>query len=410
MLAQPTEVIDDASEKLRRSDFFVPAHHEIFRCLTELWNEKSPIDVLTAHQWLSDHDLAERVGSPGILGEFLVGFATHLNVGKYIAIVKGKSLLRAAQDACTQIVRDIHENPEDVAGVIDRAESRILSVQSSLQTDDILDAKASVADFRTYLAEVEAGTRTPMLATGIRNLDAINGGFPIPGYVVIAGPPGGGKSAMMMTLNENWASQGIGVGNFSLEMTNRKLIQRRVANRAKMDSRTMNGRLDLVQKARVNAALDDIEDTPFWVDETSNLIPADLRYRTRKMVKAGAKVIILDYVQLLRGSEQTDRKVEQLREASRTISTIQKEFGILFIVLAQLKQSAIEDGNYKTTSLADCKGIGDDARAILMMEPHPDAKKYPLTAQPLIGRLTKVSDGSDGDVMLTFNKIEQRIS
>ena len=62
---------------------------------------------MTVHQWLTDRKLAEAVGSPGILAELLVGFATHLNVGSYIRIVKDKSLLRCLQTACTTIVQDI---------------------------------------------------------------------------------------------------------------------------------------------------------------------------------------------------------------------------------------------------------------------------------------------------------------
>lgn len=412
MLAQP-ETIEEVLEILSTDDFFVPGNQILFDCLKRMHQASMAIDFQTVHLWLVDKKKDRDVRSPGILAEVLNGFATHLNVGSYIRTVKEKSALRSLVSKCSKIVEDAQNNADDVHGVIDRAESSILSINSPGNGDEIWDAKASVSDFRKYLEEVEQGHHVPMLATGIKPLDAINGGFPCPGYVVIAAPPGGGKSAMMMTLNENWCSQGIGVGNFSLEMTNRKLIQRRVANRAKMDSRLMNNKLDAFHKARVEACLNDIEDTPFWVDATSNLNPSELRARTRKMVKAGAKVIILDYVQLLRGSSNADKRLDQLTEVSRTISNIQKELGILFIVLAQITREAQKDGNYKAYHLADCAGITNDARAILMLEPNTSKPEYAnchKSAIPTIGRLSKVSDGEDGDIHLIFNKVEQRIS
>src|SRR6202451_3263186 len=125
MMAQPAEVINDATVALLKEDFFVPAHQEIFGALREMYNSTQAIDVMTIHQWLTDRKLAEAVGSPGILAELLVGFATHLNVGSYIRIGKDKSLLRGLQMACSTIVQDIADAPDAVSSVLDRAESEI---------------------------------------------------------------------------------------------------------------------------------------------------------------------------------------------------------------------------------------------------------------------------------------------
>jgi replicative DNA helicase len=409
-MAQPSEVIAEVVEHLTKSDFFIPAHQDIFATLRDMDAARQPIDVMTIHQWLTDRKLAEEVGSPGILGDLLTGFATHLNVGSYIKIVKEKSILRAMQDACTAIVRDIIDMPDSVASVLDRAESRIMAITNPRGDSQIMDARAACQDFRRYLEEVEKGEAVPLLPTKIKPIDDLIGGLPCPAYFVIAGPPGGGKSAMMMTLQENWSSDGIGVGIFSLEMTTRKLMQRRVARVAQMNSRLMNWPLDEFAKSDVNRALDHIECTPFWIDPTSNLAPSDLRARTLKMVRMGAKVIILDYVQLLRGSSDRDRRVDQLTEASRMISVIQKEMGVLFIGLAQITRDAQKKGDYKTFDLADCAAIANDARGILFLEQDDSVSGAQDHDIPLIGRFAKMSDGPAGDVRLSFNKLHQKIA
>lgn len=410
MMAQPDEVIEEACEVLTANDFFVPAHRTIFIALRNMFNSKAAIDVMTIHQWLTDLKQAEEVGSPGILGELLVGFATHLNVGSYIRIVKDKSLLRSLQAACAKIVQDIVDMPDSVASIIDRAESAVFAVTGNLQTESIVDARSAVEEFRRHLKDVEEEKTVPLITTGIKPIDELVGGLPCPSYLVVAAPPGGGKSALMMTLAENWSSSGTGVGIFSLEMTVQKLISRRVANVARINSRSLNWKLDVFQKDDVRRALDHIATTPMWIDPTSNLVPSDLRARVRKMVRLGAKVIMLDYIQLLRGSNGDDRRVDQLTEASRTISVIQKEMDVLFIVFAQLTRKAQEEGNYKTFHIADCAGISNDARGILFLEPNKEFTNYGDHEVPLIGRFAKMSEGQTGDCYLTFNKLEQRIS
>jgi replicative DNA helicase len=410
MLAQPGEVIVEVVEHLIKDDFFVPAHQEVYAVLRDMDSAKQPIDVMTVHQLLTDRKLEKEVGSPGILAELLTGFATHLNVGSYIKIVKDKSVLRELQRVCTLIVRDIVDMPDSVASVLDRAESRIMAITNPRGDSQIMDARAACQDFRRYLEEVEKGETVPLLPTKIKPIDDLIGGLPCPAYFVIAGPPGGGKSAMMMTLQENWSSDGIGVGIFSLEMTMRKLMQRRVARVARMNSRLMNWPLDEIAKLEVENALGHIESTPFWIDPTSNLAPSDLRSRTLKMVQMGAKVIILDYVQLLRGSSDRDRRVDQLTEASRMISVIQKELGVLFIGLAQITRDAQKKGDYKTFDLADCAAIANDARGILFLEQDDSVSGAQDHDIPLIGRFAKMSDGPAGDVRLSFNKLTQQIS
>src|SRR5476651_912873 len=144
MMAQPDEVIDEVTNTLSKEDFFVPAHQEIFAALREMRNSSQAIDVMTIHQWLTDRKMAEAVGSPGILAELLVGFATHLNVGSYIAIVKDKSLLRCLQSACSTIVQDIADMPDSVPSVLDRAESAIFKVTNLGLTQSTVPAREEI--------------------------------------------------------------------------------------------------------------------------------------------------------------------------------------------------------------------------------------------------------------------------
>lgn len=412
MMAQPEEVIDQVDESLVMEDFFVPAYQEIFDALLGMWKNQVAIDVMSMHQWLTDRKLAEPLGSPGILAELLVGFATHLNVGTYIRIVKDKSLLRTLQSACSKIVQDIADMPDSVASVLDRAEAAIFRVtHENVTKGSLLDARACVAEFREQQAKIERGEVETRLKTGLACLDDAdgNGGLPMPSYVVIAGQPGSGKSALVLNMMRHCAENGWGTGGFSAEMTVQQCIQRLVADTARMDSRQMNRSMAQEWRDRRDKALDHIEKLPFFIDPSAGLNPRDIRSSTRRMVKAGCKMIWLDNAQLTEGEPGKER-LAQLTEMSRTIQFLQKEYNVTFILLAQItKESQKRTDGLKAWDLADCSAFQRDCRVMIMLEEDKTASIKPIHAFPIIVRVTKYSEGAEGDFKATFNKREQRI-
>jgi replicative DNA helicase len=409
MAMQPNEVIDEAIV-LERDDFFVPAHQEIFAVLCQMHAAQQAIDAMTLHQWLTDRKLAEAVGSPGILAELMRSYATHLNVGSYIQIVKDKAMLRSLELACTKIVRNIHDAPDAVSTVMDLAESEIFRVTNLKESTPIHDARACVARFDVERAKIQSGEHSNRVLTGLQGIDESNGGFPAPSFVVIAGGPGIGKTAIMLNLLENWCSSGRGVGAFSLEMTIPQLMKRAIASTAGMDSRRLNGRLHEPEIARVDAARAQLLSWQFFIDETSNLTPADLRSKSRHMVKRGASVLELDYLQLMRGTNRRDERREQVAEITRTIKLLANELGILFIVLAQVNREGRKRGELQLQDLAESSTIEQDADAVLLLERKAGSENCTARAIPVIGRWAKYRDGSTGDFNLTYNAPELRFT
>lgn len=410
MIAQPGDVIHDAAGALLKEDFFVPAHQEIFAAVRDMAIAHRPVDTIGVHQWLTDRKLAEAVGSPGILAELLVGFANHLNVGSYIRIVKEKSLLRALQSACSAIVQDIAEMPDSVASVLDRAEASICRVTNLHVTGSQMDAHECVTRFLDLREKIQIGEVETRIKTGLSCLDDDNGGLPTPSYVILAGEQGAGKSALMLNILRHCCANNIGVGGFSLEMTVEQIIQRLIAERLSMDGRRMNMKLSEREHEAIRQEAEKIRSWQFIIDPTSGLRPSDIRSGTRRMVRAGCKVIWLDNAQLAAGTNDRDKRVDQLTELSRMNQQLYKEHDILFIMLTQVtRNSQKSKAHFTPADLADCAAFERDARVIVFIENDHESEGSSPFCTPVFFNVAKYSEGSTGCFRGTFNKVYQRI-
>jgi len=392
MLAQPAEVIDEATVTLLKEDFFVPAHQEIFGALREMHNSRQAIDVMTLHQYLTDRKMAEAVGSPGIIAELMVGFATHLNVGSYIRIVKDKSLLRSLQSACSTIVQDIGEMPDSVPAVLDRAESAIFQVTNQGLTNSTVSAREEIDRALTLIETFQTRKgHLQGLHTGFHKLDEMTAGWKAGEMIVLAARPGQGKTALALTFarhaldqrydeaSDAWKKPGHAVGMFSLEMTNEQLMLRLLASYGSESlQRIRQGDLDehSLQKLRMVAA--DMREWPLYLDDSSFLTINQLRGKARRMKdRYGIELLIIDYLQLLRSesAQAKDNRQNEVAEISRGIKALAKELAIPIIILAQLNRRSEEaKAEPALHNLRESGAIEQDADVVMLLH-RPDAEK-----------------------------------
>src|SRR5271155_1781150 len=385
MMAQPAEVINDATVALLKEDFFVPAHQEIFAALREMFNSQQAIDVISIHQWLTDRKMAEAVGSPGILAELLVGFATHLNVGSYIKIVKDKSLLRGLQSACSTIVQDISDMPDSVPDVLDRAESAIFQVTNQGLTNSTVSAREEIDKAITLIENFQNRKgHLQGLPTGFHKLDELTAGWKAGEMIVLAARPGQGKTALALTFarhaldqrydeaTDAWRKPGHAVGMFSLEMTNEQLMLRLLASYGSESlQRIRSGELDehAMQKLRMVAG--DMREWPFYLDDSSFLTINQLRGKARRMKdRYKIEMLVIDYLQLLRSesAQAKDNRQNEVAEISRGIKALAKELAIPIIILAQLNRRSEEaKAEPALHNLRESGAIEQDADVVLLL-------------------------------------------
>jgi replicative DNA helicase len=422
MMAQPAEVIDEVTNSLCGDDFFVPAHQEIFKALCEMRDSLTAIDVMTINQWLTDRKLAEAVGSPGILGELLVGFATHLNVGSYIKIVKDKSLLRSLQGACTIIVQDIAEMPDSVPAVLDRAETAIFKVTNQGITNSTVTAREEIDRAITLIENFQSRKgHLQGIATGFHKLDELTAGWKPGEMIVLAARPGQGKTALALTFARHavdqrydetmdaWRKPGHSVGMFSLEMTNEQLMLRLLASYASESLQHIRqGDLDEVSMQKLRMVAGDMKEWPLFLDDSSFLTINQLRGKARRMKdRHGIELLIIDYLQLLRSdSDQAkDNRQNEVAEISRGIKALAKELSIPIIILAQLNRRSEEaKAEPALHNLRESGAIEQDADVVMLLH-KPDREEGAETGPiwPYVLNIAKQRNGPTDRLDILFH-------
>lgn len=440
MLVQPHDVMDEVIGLLTDADFFVPAHIEIFRALKDMWGNRVAIDIMVVHQFLSDRGMAEAVGSPGILGDLMVGFASHLNLGSYVKIVKDKSLLRHLMEACTTIAKDIASSPDNVADVLDRAETAIFHVTHSSLDVTEAEAMTMLADQAYERITSRRAVRGLVgLDTGFWKLNQLTAGWKPGEMIVLAARPGLGKTAMGMKFAMNcasgqwamveegeedrWIEPGRAVGVLSLEMTTEQLMDRMysVESQIQMEQIRIGVQFPRDQD-KLNETRLRMRQWPLYIDSPPNLTLNGMRAKARRMKKKyGIELLVVDYLQLMTTGApgKNHNRQQEVADISRGIKSLAKELHIPIIILAQLNRKSDEKPGTEPAlhNLRESGAIEQDADVVMLLhrpESNTEETDQPIPTVPYVLLIPKQRNGPNGRVDLllrrAYTKFEEPVA
>ncbi len=376
-------VLLDAAEALPRvletrlmaEDFHQEGHGEIFRAITHLYDQGEPVDLITVAEGLKRRGSLERAGGPAYLSELYDSVGIAANADRYARIVIDRSVLRRLISISAAISEECQGTPRNVDEVLDRAEGAIYRVrdergsQSLKRVPDLLAGAA--ARIITLHDRGEGLTGVP---TGFEELDRLTGGFQRSDLIILAGRPAMGKTALALNLALNAALPGqrqqhknlpgAAVAIFSLEMATEQLLQRLMCQTGRLnlgDLRT--GRLKPEDISNLTTAITHLENAEIYIDDTPAIRVLELRAKARRLKSQldarGSELglIMVDYLQLMRGSERTDNREQEISEISRALKGLAKELNVPVLALSQLNRRA-EDRPDKRPLLSDLRESG----------------------------------------------------
>lgn len=245
--------------------------------------------------------------------------------------------------------------------------------------------------------------------TGLIDLDrALDNGMYAPDFMIIAGRPGQGKTALLLTIAMNAAKHDKRVVFFSLEMSNSQIVMRAISSATGIPFGVMRARkMNMEQKQQYNQAIEDLEHLPLHLIDLPAITIKAMRQSLSEIcaIEGGVDLMIVDYLQLQGTDGKFGTRQEEVSSISRGLKGIAKEFGIPVTAAAQLSR-AIEQRAEKKPILSDLRESGSmeqDSDIVAFLH-SPD----PIRPTDIDLIIAKHRNGAVGTVSLLFDKARTR--
>jgi replicative DNA helicase len=392
--------------------FYRQAHQVIFEAMVRLNERGEPIDLLTLSNELERLGKFDFVGGSSYLMELLEVVPTAANVDYYARIVRERAVRRDLISAGTSIVQMAHESSDDIEQIVDRSEQAVFAVANQQATTDFVHLKDVLhRTFERFESIYEGSANVVGIPTGFRDLDAMTGGLQRANLIIIGARPSMGKTAFAMNICQNVAlNQKMSVGVFSMEMSKEELGARILCSEAQIESeRIKTGHIHDSDWRRLAKVMNFMSEAPMYIDDSGGLSVHEIAARARRLHKNhGLDMIMIDYIQLIRGSSKNDaNRTYELAEISRSLKFLCKELNIPVIVLSQLSRS-LESRTDKRPILSDLRESGaiEQEADLVMFIYRDEYYEREHTEKPGIAEIiiAKQRSGPTGKCELHFHK------
>ena len=383
MLLNP-EAVGTAIEVLKEDAagvFYAEPPQLIYGAIVGLYRDAVPVDVVTLLERLTRDNAIEKAGGPSYIADLSGAVPTSANVEYYAKIVLDAAVLRKLITACTSIAGEAYESPGDVNHLLDKAESAMFAISETRQLSPIYSVGDLVPD---AIDRIEAIIRSHKGYTGVpsgfHELDQMTSGFQPSDMIVLAARPSVGKTAFALNVSSHIAiHEKKAVLLFSLEMSKEQLVQRLLCMAGGIDSqRLRSGYLARNEFPKVQLGANKLSNAPIYIDDTPNIGILELRSKARRhAAQHSLDLIVIDYLQLMRGPGRVESRQTEIAEISRSIKGIARELRVPVIALSQLSREAEKDdtGAPKLSHLRESGAIEQDADVVIMLSRPPAFKR-----------------------------------
>jgi replicative DNA helicase len=368
------DAINVVLEVLRPEDFYRESHRKIFRAMIELLDRNEPVDLITLSDFLKGRNELEAVGGTSYLAALADFVPTAANISYYARIVREKAILRSLIGAATEIATRGYEEQGNVEEFLDTAEKVIFDISEKKIKASFVSVGDMIKDtLKTVEKLYERKEMVTGVPTGYEDLDKLTAGLQPADLIIVAGRPGMGKTAFALNIATNAAYTGVGAAVFSLEMAKEQLVLRMLCSEARVNSSKVRsgylGERDFPQLAKAAGRL---HEAPIYIDDTPAISVLELRAKARRLVRDRSKkigLIVVDYLQLMRGMGAANNREQEISEISRSLKALAKELNVPVMALSQLNRRVEDRGDRRPmmSDLRESGAIEQDADVIMFI-------------------------------------------
>jgi replicative DNA helicase len=365
--------LEKMSDFLKADHFFDPAHQKIYAAIVRITEKGQTASPITLKNYFENDKELETVGGVQYLVNLASSVISTVNPSDFAAIVHENYLKRQLVDIGEGMVNEAYDHKLDVTAQsqIEKAEKSLfdLATIGTAQSGFVKFDVSLLNALETAKLAFNRGTAITGYTTGLTDVDKMLGGMHPSDLVILAGRPAMGKTSLATNMAFNCAKaylrsagkEGGVVGFFSLEMSAEQLATRILAEETGISSdKIRRGDIKKTDFPKFAEASQELGQLPLYIDDTPALSVQALRTRARRLKRIhGLDFIVIDYLQLLRGSDSrnSENRVQEISEISRGLKALAKELHIPVIALSQLSR-AVETREDKKPQLSDLRESG----------------------------------------------------
>lgn len=380
--------------------FYDLRHKTLFETLVTMAAEGQAIDLITVRQRLSDAKQLDAIGGVAYLTALVDATPSPANLPFYADIVEEKWTLRRMISTCSQVIGRIYtdEHLGDVEMLLDGLEKEVLSIRRQ----EVAGALTMRHHVLAVLAKKEtdnSGSVMRGLSTGFRTLDNWTRGLKPQNLIIIAARPSVGKTSMALQMAERIAlDEKLPVAIFSLEMASEELTELTINRRARL---TSVGELNTGEMASLTSVSAAVSAAPMHIFDQGGLTIIQIQATARRLHQQhGIKLIVVDYLQLVKGSGRKENRTVEIGEVSMGLKAMAKELRIPVIALAQLGRDCEKENRPpRMSDLRESGSIEADADIIILLHTTKDEGNF----REVELRVEKNRGSRRGKIAMMFN-------
>jgi replicative DNA helicase len=376
LLVDP-ESINKIVDMVAPDDFYKDAHGKIYDVMLDLYERNEAIDIITVSSLARDKGLVEKIGGITYLNSLVDLMPSAANIVQYGKMVREKALIRKLINVATLIIEKGYEPDTNVDTYIDEAESLIFRVAENKFKPSFFSMKDIVME-NIQTIELLSQKKQSVIGvpTGFTELDRLTSGLQPSDLIIVAGRPSMGKTALCLNIAQYVATMKenpLPVGVFSMEMSKEQLVTRLLSSESEIDhSKLRAGMLSQSDWRRLSEAASKLIEASMFIDDSPSMSVLEVRARARRLKKEhGLALLIVDYLQLMKGRTFFESRVQEISEISRSLKALAKELNIPVIAISQLSRAPEKRENEakkpRLSDLRESGAIEQDADLILFI-------------------------------------------
>jgi replicative DNA helicase len=384
-ILEDSRVLEDISDFLKPAHFYVPVHQRIYDATLKLVDRGQNADAVTVKAYFEKDEDLKDVGGADYVGDLSRAVISIINAKNYARIIHDCFMRRELIAVGRDVVNDAFEQDIDGSAedCLEMAEKRLYDLAETGDNSGGFITMKDAVGVSIQMAEKAFKTdgNVTGVTTGLTDLDKRLGGLQQSDLLILAARPGMGKTSLAVNIAYNAANafaksggaEGGRVGVISLEMSADQLASRLLCDLAEMPfDRLRRGDFNTEEFRGLAEAAGRLAQIPLYIDDTPAQTITAVRTRARRMKrKHGLELLIVDYLQLLRGtgSKQSENRVLEVSEITRGLKAIAKELQIPVIALSQLSRGveSREDKRPQLSDLRESGSIEQDADVVMFI-------------------------------------------